>query len=468
MKPKFFIAVTIGILVLFFIGCGGSSSSDSSSDTETSEEAPVIDAATDTVEDPAFDASSLSKDVDNPYFALTPGTSFVYESSSSERQDEEGSERVEIFVSHETREVAGVECTVVVDRVYEDGELIEETFDWYAQDAGGNVWYMGEDSAEYEDGEFVSTEGSWEAGVDGAEAGIIMKADFTVGDNYQQEYYEGEAEDMAEIAELDVAVTLSDGTEYTCVKIKEWNPLEPDVVEYKYFAENVGLVLEEKEDGSESFELLETAVDTEPDIDPEYFVAIIDNPYFPLTPGTTYTYEGETEDGTETVEVYVTGDTKEVMGVTCIVVRDRDYLDEELIEETYDWYAQDSDGNVWYFGEDSAEYEDGEVVSTEGSWEAGVDGAEPGIIMEADPRVGDTYRQEYYEDEAEDMGAVVALDESVSVPYGNFDDCLQTLDWNPLEEDSEEYKYYAEGIGLVLETDEEGEEALELVSITTE
>jgi hypothetical protein len=124
------------------------------------------------------------------------------------------------------------------------------------------------------------------------------------------------------------------GTEYTCVKIKEWNPLEPDVVEYKYFAENVGLVLEEKEDGSEAFELLETAVDTSPDIDSEDFVATIDNPYFPLTPGTTYTYEGETEDGTETIEVFVSSDTKVVMGVTCVVVEDRVYLDEELIEET--------------------------------------------------------------------------------------------------------------------------------------
>lgn len=472
MKTKIFIAMAMGLLMMFFIGCSGSSSSDSSTDASTdTEDAAAIDLSTDTVSDPAFDASSLSKDVDNPYFPLTPGTSFAYESTSATRQDEEedgSNEQVEIFVSYETREVAGVECTVVVDRVYEDGELIEETFDWYAQDADGNVWYMGEDSREYEDGKLVSTEGAWEAGVDGAEAGIIMKADFTVGDNYRQEYYEGEAEDMAEIVELDVSVTLGDGTEYTCVKIKEWNPLEPDVVEYKYFAEGVGLVLEEKEDGSEAFELAETAEDTEPEIDPEDFSSTVDNPYFPLTPGTTYNYEGETEEGTETVEVYVTSDTKEVMGVTCVVVRDRDYLDGELVEETYDWYAQDSDGNVWYFGEDSSEYEEGEVVSTEGSWEAGVDGAQPGIIMKADPRVGDTYRQEYYEGEAEDMGAVVSLEESVSVEYGDFEDCLQTLDWNSLEEDSEEYKYYAEDVGLILETDEEGEDAIELISVTTE
>ena len=150
------------------------------------------------------------------------------------------------------------------------------------------------------------------------------------------------------------------------------------------------------------------------------------------------------------------------------MVEDRVYLDGELTEETFDWFAQDSEGNVWYFGEDSAEYEDGELVSTEGSWEAGVDGAQPGIIMKADPRVGDSYRQEYYEGEAEDMGAVVALEQSVTVPYGDFDDCLQILDWNPLEPDSNEYKYYSSEIGLVLEMQEDGSEPLELINITTE
>jgi hypothetical protein len=304
--------------------------------------------------------------------------------------------------------------------------------------------------------------------VDGAVAGIIFKADPQVGDSYQQEYYEDEAEDMAEVVALNVTATLTDGTVYDdCVKTREWTRLLPGVEEFKYYAPDVGLVLVEL-DGEPVEELVSIGIDTEPEIDPENFAdsTDIDNPYMPLTPGTTYDYEGETEDGTETTEVFVSDDTKVILGVTCVVVEDRVYLDGELIEETFDWYAQDNEGNVWYFGEDSAEYEDGEIVSTAGSWEAGVDGAQPGIIMKADPRVGDSYRQEYYEGEAEDLAAVLALEQSVSVPYGDFDECLQTLDWAPLVANSNEYKYYAPGIGMVLESKEDGSEPVELISIT--
>ena len=142
------------------------------------------------------------------------------------------------------------------------------------------------------------------------------------------------------------------------------------------------------------------------DIDPDDFVEVIDNPYLPLQPGTRWVYEGVEDGETERVEVEVTTDRRDVMGISAVVVRDTVYEDGELIEDTYDWFAQDVDGNVWYLGEDSREFEDGELVSTEGSWEAGVDGALPGIVMLADPEVGDAYRQEFYEDEAEDMAEV--------------------------------------------------------------
>ena len=206
-----------------------------------------------------------------------------------------------------------------------------------------------------------------------------------------------------------------------------------------------------------------------PVINPADFVEQIDNQYLPMTPGTTFVYDGESEDGKERIEVEVTHETKEILGVTCIVVRDRVWVDGELAEDTFDWFAQDNDGNVWYFGEDSKEYEDGKVVSTEGSWESGVDGAKPGIIMKGNPQVGDAYRQEYYEDEAEDMAEVLSLDESVSVPYGTFDNCLKTQEWTPLEPDVVENKYYAPGVGVVKEVAVEGEsEKVELVEVKTQ
>ena len=152
-----------------------------------------------------------------------------------------------------------------------------------------------------------------------------------------------------------------------------------------------------------------------PHIDSADFTTNVDNEYFPLKPGTTFIYEG----GQERDEMAVTSDTKKVMGVECVVVDDRGYEAGKLIEGTFDYYSQDKKGNVWYFGEDTKEYKNGKVVSTKGSWEAGVDGAKPGIIMQAHPKVGQTYRQEYYKGEAEDMAKVLSLNDSVKVPYGS-------------------------------------------------
>ena len=209
-----------------------------------------------------------------------------------------------------------------------------------------------------------------------------------------------------------------------------------------------------------------------PEIDPSNFVKEVDNPYFPLEPGTTWVYEGKTPEGTERVEDTILRETKRVMGVECVVLRDRVWLNGELIEDTVDWHAQDKEGNVWYFGEYTKEYENGKVVSTEGSFEAGKDGALPGIIMPADPKVGDSYRQEYYKGEAEDMAEVISLrgtglNDAVSTPYGSFsEDVLVTKDWNPLEPEILEHKYYAPGVGLVGETKITGPaEKIELIDL---
>ena len=204
----------------------------------------------------------------------------------------------------------------------------------------------------------------------------------------------------------------------------------------------------------------------DPDVDPENFSDPQENPYFPLVVGTTYMYEKETDEGTETVVVEVTDETREILGIECIVVRDIESLDGEVVEDTRDYFAADNWGNVWYLGENSTEIEEGLVVSTAGSWIAGEDGAKPGIIMLAMPEVGDTYRQEWFLGEAEDAAMVLSLDEEVSVPFDDFQDCLQTADFTPIEPGNLEWKFYALGIGLVLEMDPESGEALELIDIT--
>jgi hypothetical protein len=203
-----------------------------------------------------------------------------------------------------------------------------------------------------------------------------------------------------------------------------------------------------------------------PNIDPSDFTSKIDNKYFPLKPGTTFIYRGKTQDATEGDIVRVTSDTKNIMGVECVVVDDRVTEGGKLTEQTYDWYAQDNKGNVWYFGEDSKEIENGKVKSTGGSWEAGKDGAKPGIIMPAKPKVGKTYRQEYYKGEAEDMARALRLDGSVTVPYGSFKDVLVTDEWTPLEKNVAEHKYYAPGVGNVKEIATKGpKETLVLVHV---
>jgi hypothetical protein len=205
-----------------------------------------------------------------------------------------------------------------------------------------------------------------------------------------------------------------------------------------------------------------------PLIDPSDFVPVIDNPYLPFVAGTTFVYEKETDEGLEHTEIVVTHETKEILGVTCTVVHDIESLDGETIEDTFDWFAQDQWGNVWYFGELSFEYEDGEIAGTGGSWKAGEDGAEPGIVMQGAPQVGDVYRQEFLIGEAEDAAAVLGLAAAVNVPYGSFSGCLKTEDITPLEPDALEHKFYAPGVGLVLEVDVDSGERNELIDIQVE
>jgi hypothetical protein len=193
----------------------------------------------------------------------------------------------------------------------------------------------------------------------------------------------------------------------------------------------------------------------DPVIKPEDFVAGVNNPYYTLTPGKTFVYEKISGTETERVEVEVTSGTKVIMGVTCMVVTDTATVNSEVVEDTIDWYAQDKAGNVWYFGELSKQYQNGELVSLEGSWQAGVDGAKPGIVMKAHPAVGDTYRQEFALGVAEDMSEVLGLNESATVRYGNgntFNDCVKTKDFTPIKPDAMENKFFSATVGQVVLT----------------
>ena len=207
----------------------------------------------------------------------------------------------------------------------------------------------------------------------------------------------------------------------------------------------------------------ESAGDYHPAIDPANFTHVITNPYFPLVPGTTFTSIEKEGRETREVKVTVTHDTKKILGVKCVVVRDTVTLEGTILEDTFDWYAQDKEGAVWYFGEATKEFKSGGRVVTAGSWEAGVNGL-PGIMMPANPKPGQPYRQEYSPNNAEDMGQVVAVGETVTVPYGTFKDCVKIKEWSMLES-GHGHKWFAKGVGFV-RTEASSGEVGTLISVT--
>jgi hypothetical protein len=188
------------------------------------------------------------------------------------------------------------------------------------------------------------------------------------------------------------------------------------------------------------------------DLNPDDFVEQIDNPYWPMEPGNRWVYRGTDADGeVERIEITVTNRKKDILGIQATVVRDVvSTEDGELIEDTFDWFAQDKDGTLWYLGENTTEYEDGKPVSKEGSWESGRDGAQPGVFLPGDPEVGMVFRQEYRKGEAEDHAKILSLDEQVEVATGRYQGVLMTKDYTPLQPEMLEHKFYAKGVGPVL------------------
>jgi len=482
-------------LVVTAAGCGDNGNGGGGSDTSPTATPTGVNTATpiptatpsrpDTVPDFAAATFSDPTAISNAYLPLIPGTVRVYLAESPDSY-----ETAAVEVLDEQREVMGIATRVVRDRVFEEELLIEDTHDWFAQDDDGNVWYMGEevDNYEYDDkGEVIGIdhEGTWEAGLDVADRGVIalpgyqMEAAPLPGDVYHQEFYAGEAEDMAEVVALDAAVTLGDGTLYSALRTRDFTPLDPGVDEFKSYAPGIGTILEEKPSAGQRTELkgvFQVGADSIPDFAAASFSrpTQIDNPLLPWIPGTTYTYEADLEDGVETTVIEVLEETRTVNGVETVIVRDRVSVDGLLIEDTRDWYAQDDAGNVWYLGEDVDNYnyddEDNLIdVTHQGSWEAGRDvaglgvNALPGFVMRANPRRGESYRQEYYPGGAEDLAFVVRLDATLEVDGVTVcEGCLQTLEWNPLEPAVLEYKFYRTGVGLVAEQKLGTDELVEL------
>ncbi|WP_215610252.1 calcium-binding protein [Leptothoe spongobia] len=430
--------------------------------------------------------------IDNEYFPLDPGILYVYEGQEVDDDDDDSEQRL-VLVTGETEDILGVTTRVVRDSEFDDGLLTEDKLVYYAQDDGGNVWLMGESVTEYEydeNGQVIDTENDgWLAGEDHTLPGIVMLADPEEGDAYYQQFQLGEEEEQALVLDDDSEIDV-DGQEIEDIlRVKEFSALEPDEFDITYYAEDVGQVAQKEFEDNGELEFVSELVETKdlgetllPDFSSATFEpgAFGDNPYVALTPGSVTSYELDVVDeetgevSLENNQVFVTYNTKNILGVDARVVRDREYVDGLLVEDTFDWYAQDTDGNVWYMGEDSTsfEYDDaGNLIetNTDGSWQAGVDGALPGILMYADPQVGANYYQEFFLGEAEDEAQVVSLDESISIGLGSYDNVLQTFESTALEPDALEFKYYAPGVGLLriegLNEDGEPEEVTEFTGM---
>ncbi|WP_053991527.1 hypothetical protein [Mangrovimonas sp. TPBH4] len=214
-----------------------------------------------------------------------------------------------------------------------------------------------------------------------------------------------------------------------------------------------------------------TIPDDLPDVSQVTFTSptTITNNYFgPQDVGTIYVYEAGDigEDPEEEIRIEIRASTKTVMGVPCFIQHDVVYIDDVLIEDTDDWIAQDDEGNLWYFGEFVENYdEEGNFEDNDGSWEAGIDDALPGYWLPFEPSIGQTYLQEYWEDEAEDYAEVISTDETVTIDLGTYQNCLMTKDINPFEGNEYELKYYAPGIGLIKEEKYEGGVLVEIAQL---
>lgn len=423
-------------LAVLTAACGGASSS-----TEASRNGEV----------PAFDEPLA---IDNPYLPFARRGRWVYDGTK-----DGAAYRVEVEVTDETRlvdwsdgtESFETETMVVRHRGWVNDELIEETLDYMAQAEDGSVWYFGEDVDNYEGGQLVDHEGTWLAGIDGALPAMLMPAEPAVGQVfYSEDIAAADIVERDEILAVDAEVDTPGGPVDDGLLV---GATQPDGTEEdKVYVPDVGEVLARSDEGELrliAWHPQGDGADYAPTIDPGVFAATVDNPYFPLEIGATWTYEVITAEGeTDQLEVVVTDQTHTVMGVETTVVEVTLLVDGEIEERTDSWYAQDDTGTVWLFGELDEGYEDGELVETS-TWEAGVDGAWPGVMMPGNATIDEIYRVGYVPGEMEERGRIVAIDASAEVPAGNYTGLRTVENWSDLEPGVIERKHYAAGIGLV-------------------
>ena len=406
----------------------------------------------------------------------------IAEEISEAQEDLFATESNQVFITYDTKTILGVDAVVVRDVAWDEGILVEDTLDWYAQDTAGNVWYLGELATNYEyddEGNFsgTNTEGSWEAGVNDALPGYLMPANPQVRDSYFQEFAINIAEDEAEVISLDESVSIDFGDYENVLKTRDFTNLEPDVFEFKYYAPEIGQILADEgitEEGGEpelSPELI--GISEIPDVILPTLAtttfkdsAIVDNPYFSLTPGSLSVYEEDFDrdvDGSERHEVLVTENTKDILGITSLVVSDREFDDDLLTDEKLSYYAQDSEGNVWLLGETITEYEydaAGKVIDTDDSesWLAGEGQSLPGLIMSGNPEAGTAYYQRFDIGEAENQAEIVETDLALSVDGDTFEDVIKIKEFSALEPDEFDFIYFAPDVGQVFEEEfQEGE-----------
>lgn len=413
-------------------------------DDEADDEADTAEGDTKEMEGyaPAISAADFVPVVDNPYFPLIPGTRWAYTGKLADGS----TERIELEILHGTHMVNGVAATVLHDTVYQADQLVEETFDWFAQDKAGNVWYLGEAVDNYKNGVFVDHHGSWEWGVDGALPGVNMWANpaARLDQIYYQEYYAGAAEDQGQVLSASEQMTVPAGSFTDVVQTYDFSALDPELQEHKFYAPGIGNIKELNLLTGEEVVLIEFVPASPPVLLPQPTSGMpspiaadsarvdlvkptlsnplsITNPLLPITEVDQLIQVGEKEGKAHRTEFTLLPITKTIEWdgeqTTVRVLQFVAYLDGRILEYALDFLAQADDGAVWYFGEDVFNYENGVVVDNEGTWLAGQDGP-PTMIMPAHPQVGNVYRVENFPSKAFEEVTVMAVDQTLEGPRG--------------------------------------------------